>query len=158
MDTHEIRAVHAVLHLIYHRNKNQHQPAKWWKWLSRLKRTAGDLGSQEASVAIQAAQKQYLAAHLIPRCYLYEALSYTCAEDFVEAGDGRAIRIRLTTSTGHFLRSSPKTSSRRWELYCWRLFPALLRQRGHSLKRRRARDRRSRRLCRLRLSRIAANA
>jgi hypothetical protein len=70
MDTQEIRAVHAVLHLISHRNKNQHQRAKWWKWLARLKRAAVDLGSQNASVAISAAYKQYLSKHLIPKCYL----------------------------------------------------------------------------------------
>lgn len=86
MDTQEIQAVHAVLHLISHRNKNQHQRAKWWKWLSRLKRTAVDLGSQNASVAIPAAYKQYLSAHLIPKCYLYVLLSSTCAGPFLETG------------------------------------------------------------------------
>ncbi|GLI82039.1 RNase MRP subunit [Penicillium ochrochloron] len=58
MDTQEIQAVHAVLHLISHRNKNQHQRAKWWKWLARLKRTAVELGSQKASTTIPAAYKQ----------------------------------------------------------------------------------------------------
>lgn len=77
MDTQEIQAVHAVLHLISHRNKNQHQRAKWWKWLSRLKRTAVELGSQNAGVAIPAAYKQYLSMHLVPRCYLYASLSST---------------------------------------------------------------------------------
>ncbi|OKO98568.1 hypothetical protein PENSUB_9244 [Penicillium subrubescens] len=58
MDTQEIQAVHAVLHLVSHRNKNQHQRANWWKWLSRLKRTAVELGSQNASATIPAAYKQ----------------------------------------------------------------------------------------------------
>ncbi|KAJ5658055.1 uncharacterized protein N7484_001704 [Penicillium longicatenatum] len=66
MDHHEISAVHTVLHLIYHRNKNQHQRAKWWKWLSTLKRTTLDLGSLD-SAAVERYQ-QHLAMHLIPRC------------------------------------------------------------------------------------------
>jgi ribonuclease MRP protein subunit RMP1 len=93
MDTQEIQAVHAVLHLISHRNKNQHQRAKWWKWLARLKRTAIDLGSQNASVAIPAFYKQYLSAHLIPRCYLYVSLYSTSAGGLLDAGDGRGCRI-----------------------------------------------------------------
>lgn len=93
MDTQEIQAVHAVLHLIYHRNKNQHQPAKWWKWLSRLKRTAADLGSQDTGLAVPAAYKQYLAAYLIPRCYLYVLTSATCEGDSGARCDGPAIRI-----------------------------------------------------------------
>ncbi|KAJ5884136.1 uncharacterized protein N7473_011022 [Penicillium subrubescens] len=79
MDTQEIQAVHAVLHLVSHRNKNQHQRANWWKWLSRLKRTAVELGSQNASATIPAAYKQYLSTHLIPRCYL--AFSTVIAEN-----------------------------------------------------------------------------
>lgn len=69
MDHQEISAVHSVLHLIYHRNKNQHQRAKWWKWLSTLKRTTLDLESLD-SAAVERYQ-QHLAMHLIPRCYLY---------------------------------------------------------------------------------------
>ncbi|KAJ5166508.1 uncharacterized protein N7482_005289 [Penicillium canariense] len=79
MDYQEIRATHAVLHLIYHRNKNQHQRAKWWRWLSQLKRTALDLGSQDASVVMPDSYKQHLAAHLIPKCYL--AFSTVIAEN-----------------------------------------------------------------------------
>lgn len=70
MDHQEILAVHSLLHLIYHRNKNQHRRAKWWKWLSALKRTALDLGSTE-SVTNASAYRQHLASHLVPRCYLY---------------------------------------------------------------------------------------
>lgn len=92
MDTQEIQAVHAVLHLISHRNKNQHQRAKWWKWLARLKRTAVELGSQNASTTIPAAYKQYLSTHLIPRCYLYVLLSSTSTGRTLAPGDGRAAR------------------------------------------------------------------
>jgi ribonuclease MRP protein subunit RMP1 len=69
MDKKQILAVHSVLHLVYHRNKNQHQRAKWWKWLSLLKRTTLDLGSMDSATA--ASRRQHLASHLIPRCYLY---------------------------------------------------------------------------------------
>lgn len=70
MDRREVLAVHSLLHLIYHRNKNQHQRAKWWKWLSVLKRTTLDLGSID-SVKGASAHRQHLALHLVPRCYLY---------------------------------------------------------------------------------------
>lgn len=69
MDHQEISAIHSVLHLIYHRNKNQHQRAKWWKWLATLKRITLDLGSLD-SAAVERYQR-HLAMHLIPRCYLY---------------------------------------------------------------------------------------
>lgn len=73
MDNQEILAVHSVLHLIYHRNKNQHQGAKWWKWLSILKRTTWDMGSMDSAKAATS-YRQHLASHLIPRCYLYVVL------------------------------------------------------------------------------------
>ncbi|KAJ5139102.1 uncharacterized protein N7515_003950 [Penicillium bovifimosum] len=61
MDSKEILAVHSVLHLIYHRNKNQHHRAKWWKWLSILKRATLNL--------IRSEESQHL-AQIIPRCYI----------------------------------------------------------------------------------------
>jgi hypothetical protein len=69
MDNKEILAVHSLLHLIYHRNKNQHQRAKWWKWLSALKRISVDLRSIDAARA--AACRKHLASQLVPRCYMY---------------------------------------------------------------------------------------
>lgn len=69
MDNKEILAVHSILHLIYHRNKNQHQRAKWWKWLSALKRISSDLRSIDAAKA--AACRKHLASQLVPRCYVY---------------------------------------------------------------------------------------
>lgn len=85
MDHQEILAVHSSLHLIYHRNKNQHQRAKWWKWLSMLKRTALNLGSAD-SAKRASAYRQHLASHLAPRCHLYvtstltilSLISYSC--------------------------------------------------------------------------------
>lgn len=69
MDTQEVFKVHSILHLIYHRNKNQHQRAKWWKWLAILKRTALDMGSRDPVSAEP--YRQHLAFTLIPRCYQY---------------------------------------------------------------------------------------
>jgi ribonuclease MRP protein subunit RMP1 len=59
----EILAVHSMLHLIFHRNKNQHRRTKWWKWLSILKRATLDFA--------RSGVKSHLATHVIPRCYLY---------------------------------------------------------------------------------------
>lgn len=64
MDSKEILAVHSILHLIFHRNKNQHRRTKWWKWLSILKRATLDLA--------RSGVKSHLATHVIPRCYMYE--------------------------------------------------------------------------------------
>ncbi|KAJ5470867.1 hypothetical protein N7530_008224 [Penicillium desertorum] len=58
----EILAVHSMLHLIFHRNKNQHRRTKWWKWLSILKRATLDFA--------RSGVKSHLATHVIPRCYL----------------------------------------------------------------------------------------
>ncbi|CAG7940880.1 unnamed protein product [Penicillium nalgiovense] len=58
----EILAVHSMLHLIFHRNKNQHRRTKWWKWLSILKRATLDFARPGV--------KSYLATHVIPRCYI----------------------------------------------------------------------------------------
>ncbi|CRL30123.1 unnamed protein product [Penicillium camemberti] len=59
----EILAVHSTLHLIFHRNKNQHRRTKWWKWLSILKRATLDFA--------RSGVKSHLAT-VIPRCYMYE--------------------------------------------------------------------------------------
>ncbi|KAJ5882189.1 uncharacterized protein N7529_000861 [Penicillium soppii] len=71
MDSKEILAVHSMLHLIFHRNKNQHHRTTWWKWLSMLKRATADLArSLDADATSVESQKQHLAAHIIPRCYM----------------------------------------------------------------------------------------
>lgn len=64
MDSKEILEVHSMLHLIFHRNKNQHRRTKWWKWLSILKRAT--LDSARSGVTT------HLATHVIPRCYMYD--------------------------------------------------------------------------------------
>ncbi|KAK4869712.1 hypothetical protein LT330_006094 [Penicillium expansum] len=57
----DILAVHSMLHLIFHRNKNQHRRTKWWKWLSILKRATLDLA--------RSGVKSHLVT-IIPRCYI----------------------------------------------------------------------------------------
>ncbi|KAJ5921557.1 hypothetical protein N7466_009883 [Penicillium verhagenii] len=98
MDYQEISAVHTLLHLIFHRNKNQHQRAKWWKWLATLKRTTLDLKSLD-SAAVERYQ-QHLAQHLLPRCYL--AFSTVVAENqFATLGIALlAALARLAKATG----------------------------------------------------------
>lgn len=78
MDAHEIRTVHDMLHLIFHRNKNQHGKSRWWRWLSMLKRSALNillaLEHQQGNGRIEnfiENYERYLERHLIPRCYLY---------------------------------------------------------------------------------------
>ncbi|CAP80097.1 Pc12g04700 [Penicillium rubens Wisconsin 54-1255] len=51
----EILTVHSMLHLIFHRNKNQHRRTKWWKWLSILKRATLDFA--------RSGVKSHLATH-----------------------------------------------------------------------------------------------
>lgn len=69
MDQQELSSIHSVLHLIYHRNKNQHQRAKWWKWLAALKRSTSDVALTQP--AAEHAYRRHLIDNIIPRCYLY---------------------------------------------------------------------------------------
>lgn len=70
MDSEEVRAVQSILHLIFHRNKNQHTRAKWWKWLSMLKRTTSDLARPGLTPAVAESYRQHLARNLIPKAYV----------------------------------------------------------------------------------------
>ncbi|KAL4958824.1 uncharacterized protein BDV14DRAFT_24271 [Aspergillus stella-maris] len=75
MDENELLRIHSVLHLIFHRNRNQHGRTKWWKWLSILKRTvrelafssSGDRGDSRSSAKHS---RRYLADQILPRCYV----------------------------------------------------------------------------------------
>lgn len=79
METEEVFAVHSMLHLIYHRNKNQHGKTKWWKWLSILKRVTLNLARSldqkllrpydEIDSSIES-HKRYMAMQVVPKCYL----------------------------------------------------------------------------------------
>ncbi|PLN79212.1 hypothetical protein BDW42DRAFT_129495 [Aspergillus taichungensis] len=76
MDKERVTAVYSVLHLVFHRNKNQHGKTKWWKWLSLLKRATKSLlenlecelarSRNESTVDKRA---KYLATSVIPKCY-----------------------------------------------------------------------------------------
>ncbi|PLB49540.1 hypothetical protein P170DRAFT_510080 [Aspergillus steynii IBT 23096] len=77
MESEPIFAIHSTLHLIFHRNKNQHGKTKWWKWLSILKRVTLNLARSlryEASHShaneASTIYRQYLATDIMPRCYL----------------------------------------------------------------------------------------
>ncbi|KAH8431217.1 uncharacterized protein LDX57_008879 [Aspergillus melleus] len=73
----QVFAVYSTLHLIFHRNKNQHGKTKWWKWLSILKRATLSLARSLRHEALRSSAnetssmyRQYLATDTIPRCYL----------------------------------------------------------------------------------------
>ncbi|KAL4782742.1 hypothetical protein BJX76DRAFT_278993 [Aspergillus varians] len=76
MEEDELFRIHSMLHLIFHRNRNQHGRTKWWKWLSILKRTvwniAVSLSSSKQGYLISSAEsyKRYLADRILPRCYV----------------------------------------------------------------------------------------
>lgn len=72
LDAPALRQSSKVLRLLFHRNKNQHRQAKWWKWFSMLKRSVGKLIVElEASdVTRQTARVNYMRAHLLPHCYV----------------------------------------------------------------------------------------
>ncbi|KAE8145549.1 hypothetical protein BDV25DRAFT_69228 [Aspergillus avenaceus] len=85
MDAHNIFAVHSILQLIYHRNKNQHRKTKWWKWLSILKRNTWNLArSLEHVLSLGGIKsspetyKQYLVTYIFPNCY--QAFSMVVAD------------------------------------------------------------------------------
>lgn len=78
MDHKEILAVHSLLHMVYHRNKNQHKRSLWWKSLSMLKRIALDLASRSSEPRADA-YRLHLAQHLAPKCYLYVILARNLA-------------------------------------------------------------------------------
>ena len=70
-DVSQLQGVSQILHLIHHRNKNQHRHSHWWKWLAMLRRSIAklitDIGHgnvERASVRIK-----YMNEHLFPRCY-----------------------------------------------------------------------------------------
>ncbi|OQE43697.1 hypothetical protein PENCOP_c003G07288 [Penicillium coprophilum] len=104
MDSKEILAVHSTLHLIFHRNKNQHRRTKWWKWLSILKRATLDLA--------RSGVKSHLANHIIPRCYI--AFSTVVADNqFSTLGIvllAALARLSKITGVSHQLKVQPVAS------------------------------------------------
>ncbi|KAJ5415307.1 hypothetical protein N7465_004002 [Penicillium sp. CMV-2018d] len=100
----EILAVHSTLHLIFHRNKNQHRRAKWWKWLSILKRATLDFAR---------GVKSHLAT-VIPRCYI--AFSTVVADNqFSTLGIvllAALARLSKITGISHQLKMQPVSKAR----------------------------------------------
>ncbi|KAL4914290.1 hypothetical protein BDW62DRAFT_146988 [Aspergillus aurantiobrunneus] len=75
MEEDELFRIHSILHLVFHRNRNQHGRTKWWKWLSILKRTvwsfavslsSGNRGDSRPAEFF----KRQLADRILPRCYV----------------------------------------------------------------------------------------
>ncbi|KAJ5302051.1 hypothetical protein PENANT_c008G00284 [Penicillium antarcticum] len=101
MDSQEILAIHSILHLIFHRNKNQHHGAKWWKWLSVLKRTTLDLARSGAQAHL---------VHIVPRCYV--AFSTVVADNrFASLGIvllATLARLSKVTGISQELKTSPR--------------------------------------------------
>lgn len=64
--------MYVVLHLIYHRNKNQHRQGHWWKWLSMLKRCVRNLSREFAGKEFSRAHARikYMKHILLPKCYV----------------------------------------------------------------------------------------
>lgn len=61
-----------LIYLLYHRNKNQHRHALWWKWLSMLQRSVAKLrralergNDEQASTRIT-----HIHNVLLPGCYV----------------------------------------------------------------------------------------
>ncbi|KAL4818175.1 hypothetical protein BDW67DRAFT_182911 [Aspergillus spinulosporus] len=106
MEEDEIFRIYSMLHLIFHRNRNQHGRTKWWKWLSILKRAVWNLAislssSKQGDFRTSAeTYKQYLADRVLPRCYL--AFSVVIADvQFSALGAVLfAILAQLSKSTG----------------------------------------------------------
>lgn len=101
-----IFAVHSMLHLIFHRNKNQHANSKWWKWLSILKRTTLKLGkslryesSRTKTVTSTEVYKRYLATQVVPECYL--AFSTVVAD-----GQFSTLGMVLLATLAHLLKAA----------------------------------------------------
>ncbi|KAJ5932715.1 hypothetical protein N7516_007204 [Penicillium verrucosum] len=101
----EILAVHSTLHLIFHRNKNQHRRTKWWKWLSILKRATLDFARSGVISHL---------ATIIPRCYI--AFSTVVADNqFSTLGIvllAALARLSKITGISHQLKMQPVRKSK----------------------------------------------
>jgi ribonuclease MRP protein subunit RMP1 len=63
--------IERLLHLAFHHNKNQHRLAKWWRWLSMLRRAVSKLLAElnRSDESFARARLQYLQSIIIPRSY-----------------------------------------------------------------------------------------
>lgn len=71
LDIVQLRESAKILHLLFHRNKNQHRQATWWKWLSMLRRCLAkliiELGSPDPVDTLT--RTRFMINFLLPRCY-----------------------------------------------------------------------------------------
>ncbi|KLJ08908.1 hypothetical protein EMPG_15671 [Blastomyces silverae] len=81
-----LKSIHITLHLLYHRNKNQHRGTKWWKWLAMLKRSMSALlravrrwewewdegdGDEDGGFRAKVLEMmRYMHVYVVPRCYV----------------------------------------------------------------------------------------
>ncbi|KAL4944742.1 hypothetical protein BDV06DRAFT_76119 [Aspergillus oleicola] len=131
MDEDELLRIHSILHLIFHRNRNQHGRTKWWKWLSILKRTVWELaissnpGDKGGSRSSAEHSRRYLANRILPRCYvafsvvvadaqfstLGTVLLATLAQLSKITGIDKELKARPRIEPSHDLVSSPRMES-----------------------------------------------
>ncbi|KAL4976196.1 hypothetical protein BDW66DRAFT_59310 [Aspergillus desertorum] len=106
MEEDELFRIYSMLHLISHRNRNQHGRTKWWKWLSILKRAVRNLAMSLSSSkqgdfhTCAESYRWHLANRILPKCYL--AFSVVIADvQFSALGTVLlATLARLSKSTG----------------------------------------------------------
>lgn len=70
-DVSQLQGVSQILHLIHHRNRNQHRHSHWWKWLAMLKRSIARLITEivQGNVERASVRMKYMNDLLLPRCY-----------------------------------------------------------------------------------------
>ena len=67
----QLQAATQTFHLLHHRNKNQHQHSRWWKWFSMLRRCVSNLIYEiqtRDELRVQARVK-HMNQVLLPKCY-----------------------------------------------------------------------------------------
>ncbi|KAL5337107.1 hypothetical protein BJX70DRAFT_409460 [Aspergillus crustosus] len=128
MGTDDLLRIYSILHLIFHRNKNQHGGTAWWKWLSILKRTvwnlikSSNLSHQRNNRSATNSYKRRLADQVIPSCYiefsvvvadaqfstLGTVLLATLARLSKSTNIDKALRTQFSIQTSHINMSSPR--------------------------------------------------
>jgi hypothetical protein len=58
-----------LLHLLFHRNKNQHRSGKWWKWFGMLRRNIRKLLNPSEEDGDASKRVEYMRRVLVPSCY-----------------------------------------------------------------------------------------
>ncbi|KAI5849481.1 hypothetical protein DFP73DRAFT_295400 [Morchella snyderi] len=58
-----------LLHLLFHRNKNQHRSGKWWKWFGMLRRSIRKLLNPSEEDGDANKRVEYMRRVLVPSCY-----------------------------------------------------------------------------------------